>query len=421
MSVVVYSEDEVRGMCERSRPKKGRAGISVMGSKNSVAEAIVAKIPSADTFVDCFGGGGSVAIAALRSGKYRRVIYNELADIVYGCFKGAAEGKWKGQNIPFVTRREYNESEDPRIRMCFAFNGMWWSYCYNVAHEDYARMAHNFVVDNNDEICEKIPEIKESLEACRKYARNEEVMRTVVGRIMTDWLGSNGLIGDGYKQGGSWFKLSHLERNRRLENVQAAISKYRSCKFECHQGSYEQTVSLIGENETAVFYCDPPYKDTSGYGRDKEFDYPLFLDWFKSLNHPAFLSETNVLPEFVQVWEEVKMGSVAAKGSNTSERIERLYRNMLQVADKRFFGLADINGLLKHVSLDSSQLEALGFPYVSIDSNNKPLWESEKYPAILEAVIERVKQTIEDFNKREERAAQETTSLQLTKMFGSFL
>ena len=48
-----------------------RYGIPYKGSKNSIAEWIIAELPKADTFVDLFMGGGAVTHVALISGKYK--------------------------------------------------------------------------------------------------------------------------------------------------------------------------------------------------------------------------------------------------------------------------------------------------------------------------------------------------------------
>lgn len=55
-----------------------RYGLPYKGSKNAIAEWIIDNLPSADTFVDLFCGGGAVTHRAMLSGKYRKFIMNDI-------------------------------------------------------------------------------------------------------------------------------------------------------------------------------------------------------------------------------------------------------------------------------------------------------------------------------------------------------
>lgn len=50
------------------------------GGKRSSAAAILELLPSASLFVDVFGGSGRVAIEAVKSRRYKAVVYNDLDD-----------------------------------------------------------------------------------------------------------------------------------------------------------------------------------------------------------------------------------------------------------------------------------------------------------------------------------------------------
>ena len=48
------------------------------GGKKRVSKFIIDNLPSAELFIDVFGGSAAVSIEAVKSGKYSQVIYNDL-------------------------------------------------------------------------------------------------------------------------------------------------------------------------------------------------------------------------------------------------------------------------------------------------------------------------------------------------------
>ena len=43
--------------------------------------------------------------------------------------------------------------------------------------------------------------------------------------------------------------------------------------------------------DTAIVYCDPPYKGTQVYDEHTAFDYDAFYDWCGQQTRPLFISE----------------------------------------------------------------------------------------------------------------------------------
>ena len=70
-----------------------RYGLPYMGSKNKIAEWIVSNLPEAGTLYDLFGGGGAITHCAVESGKYNKIVYNELNSLVYQLFRDAISGQ----------------------------------------------------------------------------------------------------------------------------------------------------------------------------------------------------------------------------------------------------------------------------------------------------------------------------------------
>ena len=76
------------------------------GSKNAIAEKIINILPQAECFVDLLGGGGAITDCALQSGKYSKVIYNELEPLIYKGFKMAVNGEFKNETR-WISREDF--------------------------------------------------------------------------------------------------------------------------------------------------------------------------------------------------------------------------------------------------------------------------------------------------------------------------
>ena len=72
-------------------------GLPYMGSKSSIAQWVISKLPPADIFIDLFAGGCAVTHAALLSGKYKRIISNDITDSAL-IFRDAINGRFHDDN-----------------------------------------------------------------------------------------------------------------------------------------------------------------------------------------------------------------------------------------------------------------------------------------------------------------------------------
>ena len=76
--------------------------------------------------------------------------------------------------------------------------------------------------------------------------------------------------------------------------------------------------------EKVIFYCDPPYKNTTKYKDD--FDHDKFWQWCREmveLGHQVFISEYNAPDDFVCVWQkEIQSG---LNTNTTKKGVEKLF------------------------------------------------------------------------------------------------
>ena len=116
-------------------------------------------------------------------------------------------------------------------------------------------------------------------------------------------------------------RLQSLERLERLERLEPPQSLEPS--LETSNLDYRALTERILATDNSFVYCDPPYRDTEGYG---EFDYDAFLDWALEIGQkrPLLISEYAIDHDgFIEVDSKLKLVSFNGNGSKTVD--EKLY------------------------------------------------------------------------------------------------
>ena len=90
-------------------------GIPYMGSKDKIADSLMKVLPSGKRFVDLFGGGFAMSECAIRSGKYQKILFNDLNPLIVNLVLDAIKGKYNFKNFnPVWISREDFERERER-------------------------------------------------------------------------------------------------------------------------------------------------------------------------------------------------------------------------------------------------------------------------------------------------------------------
>lgn len=122
-------------------------GLPFMGSKNKLADKIVALFPKATHFYDLFAGGCAMSHAALLSGKFKEVHANDITDSVT-LFKDALEGNLeKYEPERFRSREDFfaEKDENPFVRLCYSFGNNQRDYLYSKEIEPYKKAVHEML------------------------------------------------------------------------------------------------------------------------------------------------------------------------------------------------------------------------------------------------------------------------------------
>lgn len=271
-------------------------GLPYQGSKSRIADWVVGNLPSAPVLVDIMCGGGAVSHAALLSGKYGRVVLNDvngMADV----FVRAARGEYA--DYSFVPDREQFfalRDSDPVVSLLYSFGNDRTTYLWSKELEPVKVAASRM-------LCAP------SLSERRRYWR-------VFCRVLREYVEGY----DGIPEG--------LEGLERLELLQGLISLERLQGLQGLQGLERLQGSCADYRDVeipsdAIVYVDPPYANTACRAY-QGFDFDAFHAWLDSVPSLTVVSEYTCPPHCVQVAEHEHHTKFSAS-SNALPRVERLF------------------------------------------------------------------------------------------------
>ena len=110
-------------------------GLPYMGSKNATAENIVSMFPRGRRLLDLFGGGASVTHAALVSGRFEHVVYNDVDTLIVDMLTRLMTDPLPPLRL--VGRDEFKERcmVDPMVFFCWKFPSSDIAYVFSPGTE----------------------------------------------------------------------------------------------------------------------------------------------------------------------------------------------------------------------------------------------------------------------------------------------
>lgn len=265
-------------------------GLPYQGSKSRIADWVVGNLPSAPVLVDIMCGGGAVSHAALLSGKYGRVVLNDvngMADV----FVRAVRGEYA--DYSFVPDREqFNamKGSDPLVSLLYSFGNDRNTYLWSRELEPVKVAASRMLYAPS--LSERRRYWLVFCRALREYVEGHDGMPDRLERLQ----GLEGLE-----------RLQGLQGPQGLERLQGSCADYRDVEIP----------------SDAIVYVDPPYANTNCRAYDG-FDFDAFHAWLDSVPNLTVVSEYTCPPHCVQVAEREHHTGFSAS-SNTLPRVERLF------------------------------------------------------------------------------------------------
>ena len=274
-----------------------RYGLPYKGSKNQIAEWIIANLPKAETFVDLFCGGGAVTHAALLSGKYKKFVMNDIDGRLPKLFLDCAYGKYTIENHPeWISREEFHslKDSDAYIALVWSFGNNGKDYIYGSDIEQFKHDYHTAVFEDKPELLIPYGYKIQSSHLQKPYDRYLEFNRQIKAIARSDL--------------DSIVRQIEIERLHSLQSLQRLQSDYRDVKIP--QG--------------ALIYCDIPYRDTN-CGKYEGFNHSDFYAWAEQQDN-VFISEYWMPDTFVQI-ARIEKTILSAANGNSEKACEKLFTN----------------------------------------------------------------------------------------------
>lgn len=263
-----------------------RYGIPYQGSKSRIAEWVVVQLPASQTLVDIFAGGCAVAHAAMLSGKWARVVANDLNDGPR-VFLDAIDGKFADYDL-VPTREEFDEIKDSDLAtaLIYSFGNNGRSYLWGRDIEDVKRHATRMLLPRT--LTERRSEYRAFMRSLASFLESTE--RRCDEHALRE--------------------LEGLQRLQRLQRLQGLVVPSKL--------DYRD----VNVPDGATVYADPPYRgtDCSLYGG---FDFAAFDAWLAETPFPVYVSEFTAPEGCVEVARRERTARMAA--TKTDRVTERLF------------------------------------------------------------------------------------------------
>ena len=295
-------------------------GLPYKGSKNGIAKKILDVLPAAPVLYDVFCGGCAITHAAMLSGKYSRVVANDINGMIPHAFETAMKGGFRNEDR-WISRGDFQNlyKTDPYVAICFSFGNNLHEYCYARELEAYKRALHYAIFWKDiapwAELC---PETADALKAAVESETDRHKRRIKAGRAIVKELKAglmNGTIDPAVMDKPIYRKIrkektpglriksaESVERLKSLETLQTDKSLCRLQSLErldrINSVDVPPVLSVTTGNYKAltferggIIYCDPPYKNTGQYRTVGTFDFEAFYSWCLHQSNPVFISE----------------------------------------------------------------------------------------------------------------------------------
>ncbi len=289
-------------------------GIPYMGSKSKIARNIIYALPSGERLVDLFGGGFAISHCALLSGKWKRVLYNDIDPLLPPLITDAIQGKYSYDVFTpeWVSREEFHarKATDGYVKYIWSFGNGGDGYMYSEENEGRKRSGFEFVVNGTiDDFIRSVDGLEEAVTATDIKRRRRQFTRFMKNAGDRCDL-------EGMQQLERLQCLERLERLQCLERLEMTCKDYR--EYEYREGD--------------VVYCDPPYEGTYGYGDD--YESKPFYDWAATRDFEVIFSSYGISDERFYPFKEWDKRSLLAQGGTKGKNVlktERLYSNRPRV------------------------------------------------------------------------------------------
>lgn len=272
-------------------------GLPYKGSKNRIAKWVVSVLPANHTLVDLFAGGCAVSHCAMLSGKFKRVIANDICDAPE-LFADAVNGNIDISRFP-LTREDFKASTDTLSQLVYSFGNNRQSYIYGRNREEVCNAAENVIYGKT--IADRYVAYRKFIKTLSSYSQCGNKIDRKISELE------------------AIERVNRLEAIERVERLQEINGTDLVAKLETARLDYRDFD--VPANSTV--YVDPPYKGTTIEQYGVDFDYGAFENWLAEVDFPVFVSEYTCPDGCVEVASK-KTVSIADT-SNNKRVVEKIF------------------------------------------------------------------------------------------------
>ena len=309
-----------------------RFGVPYQGSKNQIAEWIIDNLPADEILVDLFAGGCAVTHAAMLSGKWNKVIANDIGDAPE-LFRDAIDGKYADEKR-WISREDFQnlKDTDPYVSLCWSFGNNRAHYLYAQEIEPWKKALHYARVFGDNSLLLEMGIDSDGSPADIKANEAEYKEKYIRWWLSKQKYTSAELVGlyrlrPRLERLQSLQRLEILQSLQRLQRLQSlqSLQKYKN-NLTITQKSYTD----VAVPDNAVVYADPPYKETAQTGYKYDFDYGEFENWLAAVPFMVIVSEYDAPAGCVEI-ASIKKHSTFSQGKKGGTNTEKLF------VQKRFY------------------------------------------------------------------------------------
>lgn len=256
-----------------------------MGSKNKIAEWVVANLPPKKHFYDLFAGGCAVTHRAMFRGGWGNYHANDINDTPK-LFMDAVAGKYRDEKR-WISREDFArlKDADPYVRLYWSFGNNGQGYLYSREIEPWKKALHYARVYKDTSLLEDMGIKSDGSRA--DIRKNEKKYKA----LYIEWYCRNSL--------------------QRLEVTRLSYDK----------------VAIAPDS---VIYCDIPYRGTEGYN-GTGFNHEAFYAWAERQTQPCFVSEYDMPRDRFAVYAETSKAQLLSGQGSGKVVMEQLFVPLAQV------------------------------------------------------------------------------------------
>lgn len=275
-------------------------GLPYMGSKNSLVEDIIPRLPKAKNFYDLFCGGCSITHGAMLSKRWEHFVINDINGEIPQLFLDSVHGKYRNEKR-WISREDFErlKDTDTYVSLCWSFGNNRKCYLYGKSIEPYKKAMHYAILFDDYSLLWALGINIPKQNGCKNYHEKRLKVTQAIKQYAK------------LKRTPELQSLESLERLERLERLELRIGSYDEVEFK----------------PDSVLYCDIPYENTAEYvGKGAGFDHKRFYDWACRQKELVVISSYDISDKrFQRVVNFKKMSLLNNTGDTKTQKDEGLF------------------------------------------------------------------------------------------------